>query len=438
MNKRIEGPEETATVRDVMMDGRGIVDAPGKTVFVNTSITGEVVRFRRQRRRKNYDEAELLEVIEASPDRVEAPCVNFGMCGGCSLQHLGSGAQLQAKQATLLESLERIAGVQPLRVLPPLAGRPLGYRRRARLGAKLVDKKGRVLVGFRERHKPFVADMHSCETLVPELGAMIPLLSDFIGSLDIRRQIPQIELSCGDNAFSLVFRVLEEPAPSDRARFDAFQNQTGAQVWLQTGGPDTLQPLDKAGGYEDLWYELPDFGLRLAFGPLDFIQVNQDMNRRMIRQALELLKLESTERVLDLFSGIGNFTLPLAQNCAHVTGVEFDVQMVRKAAANARANKLTNVEFHAADLTREEQPGGWTGDFDAVVLDPPRVGAQEVLPVVVRTGARKLLYISCHPGSMARDTGILTGEHGFSLVAAGAVDMFPQTSHVEAMALFER
>ncbi|HJP03669.1 MAG: 23S rRNA (uracil(1939)-C(5))-methyltransferase RlmD [Chromatiales bacterium] len=438
MNKRIEGPEETATVRDVMMDGRGIVDAPGKTVFVNTSITGEVVRFRRQRRRKNYDEAELLEVIEASPDRVEPPCVNFGMCGGCSLQHLGSGAQLQAKQATLLESLERIAGVQPLRVLPPLAGRPLGYRRRARLGAKLVDKKGRVLVGFRERHKPFVADMHSCETLVPELGAMIPLLSDFIGSLDIRRQIPQIELSCGDNAFSLVFRVLEEPAPSDRARFDAFQNQTGAQVWLQTGGPDTLQPLDKAGGYEDLWYELPDFGLRLAFGPLDFIQVNQDMNRRMIRQALELLKLESTERVLDLFSGIGNFTLPLAQNCAHVTGVEFDVQMVRKAAANARANKLTNVEFHAADLTREEQPGGWTGDFDAVVLDPPRVGAQEVLPVVVRTGARKLLYISCHPGSMARDTGILTGEHGFSLVAAGAVDMFPQTSHVEAMALFER
>jgi 23S rRNA (uracil1939-C5)-methyltransferase len=354
------------------------------------------------------------------------------------LQHLGSGAQLQAKPATLLESLERIAGVQPLRVLPPLAGRPLGYRRRARLGAKLVDKKGRVLVGFRERHKPFVADMHSCETLVPELGAMIPLLSDFIGSLDIRRQIPQIELSCGDNAFSLVFRVLEEPAPSDRARFDAFQNQTGAQVWLQTGGPDTLQPLDKAGGYEDLWYELPDFGLRLAFGPLDFIQVNQDMNRRMIRQALELLKLESTERVLDLFSGIGNFTLPLAQNCAHVTGVEFDVQMVRKAAANARANKLTNVEFHAADLTREEQPGGWTGDFDAVVLDPPRVGAQEVLPVVVRTGARKLLYISCHPGSMARDTGILTGEHGFSLVAAGAVDMFPQTSHVEAMALFER
>ncbi|MDP6436871.1 MAG: 23S rRNA (uracil(1939)-C(5))-methyltransferase RlmD [Gammaproteobacteria bacterium] len=438
MGKWIDNPEETATVRDAMMDGRGVVDVPGKIVFVDASISGEVVRFRRQRRRKNYDEAELLEVIEASPDRVEPACANFGVCGGCSLQHLGPTAQLKAKQATLLDSFRRIAGVQPEHVLQPLAGRPLGYRRRARLGAKLVDKKGRVLVGFREQRKPYVADMQSCETLVPELAAMIPGLSAFIGSLDICRQIPQIELSHGDNAFALVFRVLEEPGSADLARFEKFQDQVGAHVWLQSGGPDTLQPLNTTGSHQDLWYELPDYGLRLTFGPLDFIQVNQDMNRRMIRQALALLELTGTEHVLDLFCGIGNFTLPLALNSMQVTGVELDTQMVCKAEANARANNLTNTSFHAADLSREEQPDWWREDFDIVVLDPPRIGARDVLPAVARTGAAKLLYISCHPGSMARDAGILISEHGFSLKAAGAMDMFPQTSHVEAMALFER
>lgn len=438
MGKRTEGHEETATVRDVMMDGRGVVDVPGKTVFVDNSITGEVVRFRRQRRRKNYDEAQLLEVVESSPDRVQPPCKYFGVCGGCSLQHLGPDAQLKAKQATLLDAFERIAGVTPQQLLAPLSGRPLGYRRRARLGAKLVDKKGRVLVGFRERRKPFVADMQSCETLVPELSALIPRLSELIGSLDIRRQVPQIELSFGDNAFALVFRVLAEPGGADLERFETFAGETGAQVWFQTGGPETLRALTGEGGYDELWYELPDFDLRLNFGPLDFVQVNQDMNRRMIGRAIELLELSGRESVLDLFSGIGNITLPLARASSRVTGVEVEATMVRKAEANARANGLENVDFHAADLSRDERPGWWSEDFDIVVLDPPRLGAQEVLPAVAGTGAGKVLYISCHPGSMARDAGILIGEHGFSLKAAGAMDMFPQTSHVEAMALFER
>jgi 23S rRNA (uracil1939-C5)-methyltransferase len=439
MAKRQESIEETATIRDLMMDGRGVADAVGKTVFIDASIAGEVVRFRRQRRRKNYDEAELLEVIEASPDRVEPPCINFGICGGCSLQHLSPEAQLTAKQNSLLESLNRIGNVQPRHVIPPLSGATLGYRRRARLGAKLVDKKGRVLVGFRERRKSYVADMHSCETLVPELGRLIPLLSDLIGSLDISRQVPQIELSFGDNAYSLVFRVLQEPTTDDAARFREFGVRTDAQIWLQTGGPDTIRPLDADSDYPGLWYELPDFGLKLAFEPLDFVQVNQDMNRRMITQALELLAPTKDERILDLFCGIGNFTLPLATRSDNVIGVELDARMVRKAAANAASNNIANVAFFSADLAQADvRPDWWDNAFDSVVLDPPRIGALESLPHIAATGATKVLYISCHPGSLARDAGILTSEHGFSLTAAGAMDMFPQTSHVEAMALFER
>jgi 23S rRNA (uracil1939-C5)-methyltransferase len=439
MAKQQASIEETATIRDLMMDGRGVADADGKTVFIDSSITGELVKFRRHRRRKNYDEAELIEVIEASPDRAEPPCVNFGICGGCSLQHLNAAAQLVAKQNSLLDSLSRIGKVQPERILPPLAGAPLGYRRRARLGAKLVDKKGRVLVGFRERRKSYVADMQSCETLVPELGKLIPQLSELIGALDIKRQLPQIELSFGDNAYSLVFRVLEKPSAADTEHFKAFGERTGAQIWLQTGGPGTVVPLDPDSDYPELWYKLPDFGLKLAFEPLDFIQVNQDLNQLMIRQALQLLDPAKDERVLDLFCGIGNFTLPLATLSDNVIGVELDPRMVAKAKANADSNGITNVEFFAADLSQtDSRPQWWDKGFDSVLLDPPRAGALESLAHVAKTGASKVLYISCHPGSLARDAGILTSEYGFTLKAAGAMDMFPQTSHVEAMALFER
>ena len=414
MGKRIDSVEETATIRDLMMDGRGVADTQGKAVFIDSSITGELVRFRRQRRRKNYDEAELLEVIEASPDRVTPPCENFGVCGGCSLQHLSPAAQLLAKQNSLLDSLNRIAKLSPETIIPPLAGEPLGYRRRARLGAKLVDKKCRVLVGFRERRKSYVANMTSCETLVPGLSRLIPDLSELIGSLELKRQVPQIELSWGDNAYSLVFRVLDTPGPSDMERFRQFEQESGAQIWLQSGGPDTVQPLDPNSQYPELYYELPDFNLRLAFEPLDFIQVNQDMNRRMIGQALALLEPNQSDRILDLFCGIGNFSLPLASRCASVVGVELDSRRVRKAEANARANSIENATFHAADLAREDdRPDWWDNGFDTVVLDPPRAGALEALPHIAAIGAAKILYISCHPGSLARDAGILASEYGY-------------------------
>ena len=442
MSRRSRKPErlvETASIRDLTLDGRGVADIPGKSVFIDGAITGETVRFQRERKRKNYDEAELLEVVTPSLDRVEPPCVNFMLCGGCTLQHLSPAAQLGAKQDALLQALERIGKVYPANVLEPLAGQPLGYRRRARLGARLVAKKGRVLVGFREKRSSFVADMQSCETLTPELSKLIPELSDLIGLLHISAKVPQIEISMGDNAISLVFRVLDEPSAKDRELLEAFGEKHAAQIWLQTGGPGTLAPIDPGQPPDDLWYELPEYDLRLAFGPLDFIQVNQDLNRRMISQAMQLADPQPDDRVLDLFCGIGNFTLPLARHARRVVGVELDPRMVAKAAANAAMNGLENVNFYAANLadTTASRPDWWAGGFDLVVVDPPRAGALEVLQQIVATGAKKILYVSCHPGSLARDAGILCGDYGYSLRSAGAMDMFPATSHVEAMALFE-
>jgi 23S rRNA (uracil1939-C5)-methyltransferase len=443
MSRRSRRPErlvETASIRDLTLDGRGIADIEGKSVFIDGAITGETVRFQRERKRKNYDEAELVEVVDASSDRVEPPCVNFMLCGGCTLQHLSPEAQLGAKQDSLLQALERIGKVTPAEVLPPLAGLPLGYRRRARLGARLVSKKGRVLVGFREKRSSYVADMNSCETLTPELSRLIPEFSELIGAMQLASQIPQIEVSMGDDATSLVFRVLEAPGEKDRELLRAFGAKNGAQIWLQTGGPDTLEPLDPAQPPDDLWYALPDFDLRLAFGPLDFVQINQDMNQRMISQAMSLVDPQPEDRVLDLFCGIGNFTLPLARHSRRVVGVELDPRMVRKAAANAAMNGLDNVEFYAANLadTVASLPEWWGGGFDLVVVDPPRAGALEVLQQIAATGAKKILYVSCHPGSLARDAGILCSEYGYRLRSAGAMDMFPATGHVEAMALFER
>lgn len=440
MGRRKEWPVETANIRDQTPGGQGIADTEGKNAFVDGAITNEEVRFQRRRKRKNYDEAVLLDVLQASPDRVEPPCSSYGICGGCSLQHLSAPAQLRLKQESLLQALNRIGKVQPEQILEPLAGRPLGYRRRARLGARAVEKKGRVLVGFREKRSSYVAEMQRCETLKPELSKLIAPLSELIGELDISRQVPQIELSMGDNAISLTFRVLQTPGAKDLRCLEEFEVTQGVQVWLQTGGPATLAPLDSASTPEELYYELPEYDVRLAFGPLDFIQVNQDMNRRMIAQALSLANPQPDERVLDLFCGIGNFSLPLARYSRHVVGVELDPGMVRKAQLNAAHNGLEDVEFYAADLTTSDEalPEWWGRGFDLVVLDPPRTGALEVLQRVAETGASRILYVSCHPGSLARDAGILCNEYSYVLRSAGAMDMFPQTAHVEAMALFER
>lgn len=437
--RRKQFTEETSRIRDMTVDGRGIAETIGKSAFVDGALTGEVVRFQRYRPHSNYDEALLLEVVEQAADRVSAPCDFFGQCGGCSLQHLGYTAQLALKQQALLQALQRIGNVTPATILEPLAGRPYAYRRRARLGARVVEKKGRLLLGFRERRNSCVTDMNSCATLEPELSRLIPLLTQLLNSLRIRSRIPQVEMSKGDNAISLVIRVLDDPGSADRNLLQRFAESEGLQVWLQPGGPASLEPLDPDRQPEELWYALPDFDLRLAFGPLDFIQVNQDMNQRMIAQSMELARPQSHERVLDLFCGIGNFSLALARLAGEVTGVELDSAMVRKAAANAARNKLSNVSFESADLASPNALQERTGKgYDLVLIDPPRAGAQEVLAQIAETGAKRILYVSCHPATLARDAGILCSTYDYRLSAAGAMDMFPQTSHVEAMALFQR
>ncbi len=437
MARRKEWPVEEAVIRDLMIDGRGVANTEGKAVFVDGALAGESVRFQRRRKRKNFDEAGLVEVLQASQQRVEPKCESFGVCGGCALQHLEADAQLELKQKVLTDAFRRIANVDPGMELPPLAGRAYGYRRRARLGARWVEKKGRVLVGFREKYKPYIADMDHCETLVEPLANLIGPLSELIHSLDICREVPQVELSCGDNFSSLVFRVLVEPSVQDLKKFETFAALHEAQVWLQTGGPQTLRLLNGDTEGPPLNYRLPEFDLCLEYGPLDFVQVNQDMNRRMLTQAMELLGPQPGEHILDLFCGIGNFTLPMARSGARLTGVELDSRMVDKGRANAKLNGIKNAEFHVADLSApEEQQAWWHHDYSAVLLDPPRAGALEALPMVARTGAGRILYVSCHPGSLARDAGVLVNDYGYKLVSAGAMDMFPQTGHVEAMALF--
>lgn len=439
MARKLNQPAEDGRVRDVTLDGRGVAESDGKAVFIPFAVTGEAVRFRRIRRKRNFDEAELLEVLEPSPNRVSPPCCSFGVCGGCSLQHLNEDTQLELKHNSLVQALRRLGNLVPDELAAPLAGQALGYRRRARLGVKYVERKERVLVGFRERNKPYIVDMADCATLVPELAKLLPLLTELIARLDISRQVPQVELSRGDQSTAVVFRVLSPPELPDLERFRAFAIATDSLVWLQPGGPDSLQPL-QAVDDDAMYYALESYALILRFGPLDFIQVNHEMNQRMVRQALDWLQPAAAEHVLDLFCGIGNFSLPLAQLARRVTGVELDARMVIKAEANAARNRLVNTRFIAADLaaTNNDVPDWAHDNYAAVLLDPPRTGAREILPLIAASGAERILYVSCHPGTLARDAGLLVREHGYRLVRAGAMDMFPQTSHVEAMALFVR
>lgn len=437
MRQSVAEPE-TGQIVDTMTDGRGVVRSAGKTVFVYGAITGETVKFIRRKRKRNYDEADLLEVLEAVPERVEPLCESFGYCGGCSLQHVSSAHQIALKQSVLLESLQRIGSVNPDRVLPPIVGDAWAYRRKARLAVKYVSKKGRVLVGFRERNKPYVADMLRCETLHPLIGESIAALSEFIGGLSIRERIPQIETAVGDNGIAMIFRVLDPPSPDDLERFASFQRNEGVQVFLQTKGLDSIIPLPGQPVAEGLFYEIPGFNVSIHFTPTDFMQIHAGVNCQMIQQAVSLLAPDRDSRVLDLYCGLGNFTLPMATRSKEVIGVDFAPDMLARARDNALRSGIDNASFWQADLGQSSAITAldWEG-FDLVVLDPPRTGALEMMDVFGKIRARRVLYVSCHPGSLARDAKSLVHELGYELTAAGIMDMFPQTSHVESMALFE-
>ncbi|GIX36136.1 MAG: 23S rRNA (uracil(1939)-C(5))-methyltransferase RlmD [Lysobacteraceae bacterium] len=433
------GREVEIEIQDLSHDGRGVGRIEGKAVFVAGALPGERVRARVTARRRSFDEAATLEVLRASPHRVEPRCAAFGVCGGCALQHLHPAVQIEAKQKVLLENLERIAKVQPESVLEPLTDRLWQYRRKARLGVRRVHRKGRVLVGFREARDPrYIADCSRCEVLVPEVGERLGELAELVGALKIAEKLPQIEVAAGDAATALVLRHLEPLGAADLEALRAFSRRTGLIIHLQPGGTDSVRPLDPDAP-SGLDFAVDDGAVRLAFEPLDFVQVNAGMNRRMIARALDLLELEPGHRVLDLFCGLGNFTLPIARRVKAAVGVEGEAALVERARRNARNNGLHNAEFHVADLSRPLAGADWLeGDYDRLLLDPPRTGADGILPQLPLARIPRVVYVSCHPGSLARDAGMLVHQHGFRLRAAGVMDMFPHTAHVESIALFER
>jgi 23S rRNA (uracil1939-C5)-methyltransferase len=432
---------ETGVVADLTHEAEGVVrggEASGKTVFVAGALPGERVSFRRVSFHRSHDEAQLVEVLEPSPQRVTPRCAHFGVCGGCALQHLDPAAQLQAKQKELADNLARIGQVTPDEWLPPLLGPVWGYRRRARLSSRYVAKKGRSLVGFREKQGKYVADVARCEVLAEPVAGLIGKLGELLTGMQRRESIPQIEVSLSDGERVLVLRVLDALPESDLAALRQFEREQGLRILLQPGGLDTVAPMTP--GPVDLHYRLDDFDLRLDFGPTDFVQVNAAINAGMVRRAIELLEVKPTDRVLDLYCGLGNFTLPLARHAASVVGVEGEAGLIERARANARRNGIENASFHVADLSvAPDRNIPWMrGGFDKVLLDPPRVGAAEVLSAVAHLAPRRVVYISCHTGSFARDLGRLTQEHGFRLRAAGVLDMFPHTTHVESVAVLER
>jgi len=425
-------------ITDLSHDGRGVGRVDGKAVFVAGALAGERVRARVTAKKRHFDEAAAVEILTAAAERVTPRCGHFGRCGGCALQHLDPAAQIVAKQRVLLENFERIGHVAPQRVLPPLTDQPWGYRRKARLGVKYVAKKQRVLVGFREAADPrFIADIDSCEVLVPAVGRALGDLARLIEGLDARERIPQIEVAAGDALTALVFRHLDPLGERDREALRAFGEAHGLAIFLQPGGNDSVQPLWPLNA--KLEFRIPQAEVSLEFRPLDFVQVNAGMNLRMIDHALALLDPKPGDRVLDLFCGLGNFTLPIARRAGHVVGVEGEAGLVQRARDNAARNGINNAEFFAADLSKPLAGESWLQQpYDLVLLDPPRTGADGVIAQLPTREVRRLVYVSCHPGSLARDAGMLVREHGFALRAAGVMDMFPHTAHVESIALFER
>lgn len=427
-------------ILDLSHDGRGVArrdGAGGKVTFITGALPGEVVTAEPTARNRHFDEARTLEVLQPSAQRVTPRCPHFGVCAGCVLQHLEESQQIVAKQRVLMDNLSRIGHVTPGTVLPPLVGDSWGYRRKGRFSVRRVEKKDKTLVGFREQDPRFVADLSQCLTVIPEIGSKVGVMAAFIETLDGKRDIPQIEFIAGDDTVMLTIRHMQPLSDADRAAWTAFGQEHGFAISLQPGGLETVQPLWPA--QVPLSFKLAPWDVELAFRPLDFIQVNAKLNVKMIELALQLLDAGPDERVLDLFCGLGNFTLPLARTVREVVGVEGEAGLVARAKENAERNGLDNAQFFAADLTQDQRQTPWMRQgFDKLLLDPPRSGAIEVLQQLPLKQFKRIVYVSCHPGSLARDAGYLVNEQGFTLVSAGAMDMFPHTAHVESIAVFEK
>ena len=432
------GDIDETTVDSLNFDGRGVGRKDGKTIFLEDAIPGESVRFRYHDKRRTYDTGRTLSVLRASQDRVVPRCVYFGTCGGCRLQHMEAAAQARAKQQIVAEALEHIGGFQPARWLDVVSGPIWHYRRRARLSARLVPKKGGLLLGFREKRSSYITNLDSCLTLRAEVSSLLPELRELIAGLSCPHRVPQIEVAVGDNATAFVIRHLEVLTEADRGILSRFSANHGIHLYLQPNVVDSIELLHPVDACV-LEYGLPEFGLSLEFLPTDFVQVNDAVNRRMVSQAVALLDAQRGDRILDLFCGLGNFTLPLARRAQQVTGIDADAALIDRARGNALKNKIENVVFAQADLY-DDSAGyrPWDGDYNKLLLDPPRTGAIEAVKSLRDPYPTHILYVSCYPATLARDGRYLVDALGYRLQAAGVVDMFPHTSHVETMALFIR
>ncbi len=434
-----------AYVESIDREGRGVARHEGKAIFIDGALPGETVDYTPYRRKESYELAQISAILKPSAARIEPKCQWFGRCGGCSMQHVDIRTQVAAKQRVLEDALWHIGKVRSDRMLSPVIGPGWGYRHRARLSVRLVPKKGGVLVGFHERKSSYVADMTSCEILPPAISALIPSLRELVGKLTIRDRLPQIEVSIGEELTILVMRILAAPSSVDEDLLRQFAELHAVSIWLQVKGPETAKPFWPA-STQSLSYSVPEYGVRIDFLPTDFTQVNHSVNRILIRRAMGLLQARAGDRVADFFCGIGNFTLPIASLGAHVLGIEGSANLVDRAKANAVSNGLGELarfdvaNLFDADACRKLLDNA--GPLDKILIDPPREGALELIRAIGESGElgrpERIVYVSCDPATLARDAGVLTQTQGYVLNAAGVVNMFPQTSHVESIAVFDR
>jgi 23S rRNA (uracil1939-C5)-methyltransferase len=428
---------QTAEITALSHDGRGIASINGKVTFIENALPGERVKFTYTSQRNKYDEGRATEILTSAPERVTPKCPHFTICGGCALQHMNEETQLSHKQKLLLEQLKHFGNTQVENILPPLTAANWGYRRKARLGVKFVTKKNALLVGFREKNGRYLADLNGCEVLDPRVGKLIPALKHLIADLKAYQHIAQIEVAVTDNATALIFRHLVPLQADDREKLITFAKNYSIQLYLQAGSPQDLE-LIWPDNSSELFYELPEYKIKLYFHPTGFTQVNAEINQQMIKRAIELLAPQENDRILDLFCGIGNFTLPLARFCREIVGVEGDKSLVDRARKNADINAINNAYFYQADLTSDFSSLDFMGgSFTKILLDPPRTGALETIKHIVKFQAEKIVYVSCNPATFARDTGLLI-QSGYQLNQVGIMDMFPHTHHVETIGVFER
>ena len=426
------------TIDGLSHDGRGLSLRDGKRVFVRGALPLEETLVEITSKRSRFEEGRVLEIYKASSDRVEPRCAHASICGGCSLQHMQSQTQIDLKQSVLIEQLEHFGGIEPDAILPPITGPQFEYRRKARLGVRYVHKKEEVLVGFREKGSSFITNMTQCEVMDARVGQLITPLRELIRTLAAYRTIPQIEVAMGDEHVALVFRHLEPLSEEDQQALIQFSKAHNLHLYLQPAGVSSVHKVWPEDSYLRLSYRMDEFDLEMQFHPMDFTQVNAAINTKMVSKALEFISPQPGERILDLFCGLGNFTLPLARSGAEVIGVEGSEAMVDRGYENANHNNLENASFYAADLTQDFKGKPWAeGGFDKILIDPPRSGALEIVQNIKQFKAKKIVYVSCNPATLARDSGELQ-KQGYQLESAGVLDMFPHTAHVESIAVFNR